>query len=222
MSKIHSIGIQYANSSVRMYMNDPAIELRMGSEQDLSLYRLKINGDTMDCRDIAKLIIDGKIYTFTDPYIRPSYKDKGWSEEETAWKIKLGLDCFTTIQEALEPNMLEQILEAPFPKDDEVQKRKRQMEMQISKDLYEKRKEKEELERKAQEERERNEREWMEKYLADPQSQLGTAKIASNVIYANASIDTSVDREPISFSREEIRALKEMAKDNIPSINKLL
>lgn len=47
MSKVKSIGIQFANGTVRMYLNEPEVELEIGKPDDTCPYRVKINGDTM-------------------------------------------------------------------------------------------------------------------------------------------------------------------------------
>ena len=219
MSKIKSIGVQFSNSTVRMYMNDPVVELEMGSGRDTSPYRLKINGDTIGCETVAKLIIDDKIYTFADPYITPTYQDQGWGDEEVAWKRKLGLDCFSTIQEALGTNMIDQFLDTPFPTDDVVQKRKRQIEMQISKELYEKRKEREEEKRREEKRREEEKKKLKENqqaYSLDPGYGI-SAGVGGGTVYIGDVIasdsDNSVGVMGVSFSREELEALKEAARN---------
>ena len=214
MSKIHSLGVQFTNSTVRMYLNDPQIQLEIGHGRDTSPLRLKINGDTIGCETIAKLIIDGKIHTFLDPYIIPVYKDKGWVEEEIAWKGKLGQDCFNAIQDALGGDgMISQFLDTPFPKDEDVQKRKRLMEMQISKELYEKRKEKEERERKEKEEQEKLKAN-QQSYTVNPSdysiSEVGS--IAINDVITGSS-EIGIGLAGVSFTREEIAALKKAAKE---------
>lgn len=216
MSKVKSIGIQFANGTVRMYLNEPEVGLVIGKPDDTCPYRLRINGETIECRDIAKLIIDNWVTSYPDPYIKiPSVRIK---EELNAWRSKLGLSAFSDIWRAVSDNandMIDLFSKAQLKSDAEIEKAKKVIEMQVAKETHEKRKELEEKERKEREERERN--------LANPQtfispsnyinspSQLGTVKI-SDVISADNSIDQN---GLIPFSREEIEALKKMAKDTI-------
>ena len=212
MSKVNNLGIQYATGTVRMYLNDPVIELEIGSGIGTSKYRLKINGDTIGCETVAKLFIDGQVYTFSDPYIEPTYQDKDWSEEEVAWRKKLGLDCFMKIQEAIGVNIVDHFDNVPFTDDDVIQKKKRQIEMQISKELYEKRKEREE------------EKKLRENQQGISVSQYGNGTIGvqrRTVTYSDLVTqdnDTKVGVLGLQFGREEIEALKEVAKNMKPPV----
>ena len=151
--RIRQIGVQFTNSTVKIYSNYPSVELEVGHARDTSPYRVKINGDTIGCETIAKLIIDDKIYTFPDPFIEPTYQDPDWFDEKLAWRKSLGNDCFTVIEEALDSSeIISKFLDTPFTKDEEVQKKKMVIEMHISKDLYAKRKEREEAKKKREEE----------------------------------------------------------------------
>ena len=222
MSKVKSIGIQFANGTVRMYLNEPAVELEIGKPDDTCPYRVKINGETIECKSIAKLIIDGWAVSYPDPYIKiPSVTIK---EELTAWRSKLGLSAFSDIWRVVSDNandMIDIFAKAELKSDDEIEKAKRVIEMQVAKETYEKRKEFEEKQRKEREEKERN--------LANPQtfisppnyinspSQLGTVKI-SDIVGADYDkcIGLSDRTEIISFSRDEIEVLKQMAKNSLP------
>jgi hypothetical protein len=224
MSKVKSIGIQFANGTVRMYLNEPAVELEIGKPDDTCPYRVKINGDTMECREIAKLIIDNWVVSYPDPYIKiPSVTIK---EEVTAWRSKLGLSAFSDIWRVVSDNsndMIDIFAKAELKSDDEIEKAKRVIEMQVAKETYEKRKEFEEKQRKEREERERN--------LANPQtfisppnyinspSNVGTVKI-SDIVGAGSDQGLGLaDRNGvISFSVDEIKALKEAVKNMSPPV----
>ena len=221
MSKVKRIGIQFANGTVRMYLNEPAVELEIGKPDDTCPYRVKINGDTIECRSIAKLIVNDWFRSYPDPYIEiPSVRIK---EELAAWRSKLGLSAFSDIWRVVSDNasdMIDSFSKVELKSDEEIEKAKRLIEMQVAKETYEKRKELEEKERK-----ERKEQELREKQLANPHgyvsttefinspTQVGTLKI-SDIISADTS--TEVNTGMISFSREEIEALKEMAKNSLP------
>lgn len=224
MSKINSIGIQFANGTVRMYLNEPVVELELGSMKDTSPYRVKINGDTIECRSIAKLVIDEWSVSYPDPYIEiPSVRIK---EELNAWRSKLGLAAFSDIWRVVSDNksdMIDIFSKTELKSDVEIEKAKKLIEMQVAKETYEKRKEFEEKQRKEREEKERN--------LANPQtfisppnyinspSNVGTVKI-SDVISADYDQVLAVaDRnEVISFSMDEIKALKEAVKNMNPPV----
>jgi hypothetical protein len=227
MSKVKSIGIQFANGTVRMYLNEPAVELEIGKPDDTCPYRVKINGDTIECRSIAKLIIDDWVVSYPDPYIEiPSVRIK---EELTAWRSKLGLSAFSDIWRVVSDNsndMIDLFSKAELKSDDEIEKAKRVIEMQVAKETYEKRKEFEEKQRKEREERERN--------LANPQtfisppnyinspSNVGTVKI-SDIVGAGYEqglglADRNGVNGVISFSVDEIKALKEAVKNMSPPV----
>ena len=230
MSKVKSIGIQFANGTVRMYLNEPAVELEIGKPDDTCPYRVKINGETIECRSIAKLIIDGLAVSYPDPYIKiPSVRIP---EELNAWRSKLGLSAFSDIWRAVSDNandMIDVFSKAELKSDEEIEKAKKLIEMQVAKETYEKRKELEEKERKEREEQERREQEFREKQIANPQtfiappncinspSQLGTVKI-SDIVGADydQGIGLSGRTRIISFSRDEIEVLKQMAKNSLP------
>jgi hypothetical protein len=227
MSKVKSIGIQFANGTVRMYLNEPAVELEIGKPDDTCPYRVKINGDTIECRSIAKLIIDDWVVSYPDPYIEiPSVRIK---EELTAWRSKLGLSAFSDIWRVVSDNsndMIDIFSKAELKSDDEIEKAKRVIEMQVAKETYEKRKEFEEKQRKEREERERN--------LANPQtfisppnyinspSNVGTVKISDIVGAGYDQCLGLADRNGvngvISFSVDEIKALKEAVKNMSPPV----
>lgn len=104
MSKVKSIGIQFANGIVRMYLNEPAVELVIGKPDDTCPYRVKINGDTMECREIAKLIVDNWAVSYPDPYIKiPSVRNK---DELQIWRSKLGLSAFSDIWRVVSDSLL--------------------------------------------------------------------------------------------------------------------
>lgn len=229
MSKVKSIGIQFANGTVRMYLNEPEVGLVIGKPDDTCPYRLRINGETIECRDIAKLIIDDWVKSYPDPYIKiPSVRIP---EEKNAWRSKLGLSAFSDIWRVVSDNksdMIDLFSKTELKSDVEIEKAKKLIEMQVAKETYEKRKELEEKERKEREEMERRAQEEREKYLANPQAygsttqfinsptQLGNRKI-SDVISAGYDQDLGLDRTGVTlFSREEIEALKQMAKNTLP------
>lgn len=216
MSKVKCIGIQYANGTVRMYLNEPEVGLVIGKPDDTCPYRVRINGETIECRDIAKLIIDNWVTSYPDPYIKiPSVRIK---EELNAWRSKLGLSAFSDIWRIVSDNandMIDLFSKAELKSDVEIEKAKKLIEMQVAKETHEKRKELEEKERKEREEREKylaNPQPSIPSHLINPQPQLGTVKI-SDVISADFSID---QKGLISFSREEIEALKQIAKNATP------
>ena len=137
MSKVKSIGIQYANGTVRMYLNEPAVELEIGKPDDTCPYRVKINGDTIECRDIAKLIIDDWAVSYPDPYIKiPSIRN---GEELKAWRSKLGLSAFSDIWRVVSDNandMIDLFSKAELKSDVEIEKAKKVIEMQVAKEMH--------------------------------------------------------------------------------------
>lgn len=138
MSKVKSIGIQFANGTVRMYLNEPAVELEIGKPDDTCPYRVKINGDTMECREIAKLIVDNWVVSYPDPYIKiPSVRDK---EELRIWRSKLGLSAFSDIWRVVSDNandMIDLFSKAQLKSDDEIEKAKKVIELQVAKEMHE-------------------------------------------------------------------------------------
>lgn len=161
MSKVKSIGIQYANGTVRMYLNEPVVELELGSMKDTSPYRVKINGDTIECRSIAKLIIDEWAASYPDPYIEiPSVRIK---EELTIWRSKLGLSAFSDIWRIVSDNasdMIDIFSKTQLKSDDEIEKAKKVIEMQVAKEMHKI--------RQSQPEEESSEVEDAESYLSKP------------------------------------------------------
>lgn len=161
MSKVKSIGIQYANGTVRMYLNEPVVELEIGKPDDTCPYRVKINGDTIECRDIAKLIIDNWVVSYPDPYIKiPSIRN---SDELKAWRSKLGLSAFSDIWRVVSDNandMIDLFSKAELKSDVEIEKAKKVIEMQVAKEMHEL--------KKNQPEEESNEVEDAESYLSKP------------------------------------------------------
>ena len=137
MSKVNRIGIQFANGTVRMYLNEPAVELEIGKPDDQCPYRVKINGDTMECRDIAKLIVDDWVVSYPDPYIKiPTVRNK---DELAAWRSKLGLTAFSDIWRAVSDDsndMIDQFSKTQLKSDDEIEKAKRVIEMQVAKEMH--------------------------------------------------------------------------------------
>ena len=137
MSKVKSIGIQFANGTVRMYLNEPAVELEIGKPDDTCPYRVKINGDTMECREIAKLIVDNWVVSYPDPYIKiPSVRNK---DELQIWRSKLGLSAFSDIWRVVSDNandMIDLFSKAQLKSDDEIEKKK-VIEMQVAKQMHE-------------------------------------------------------------------------------------
>jgi len=139
MSKVKSIGIQFANGTVRMYLNEPAVELEIGKPDDTCPYRVKINGDTMECREIAKLIIDDWVVSYPDPYIKiPSIRS---SDELKVWRSKLGLSAFSDIWRVVSDNasdMIDLFSKAELKSYDEIEKAKKVIEMQVAKEMHDK------------------------------------------------------------------------------------
>ena len=159
MSKVKNIGIQFANGTVRMYLNEPAVELEIGKPDDTCPYRVKINGDTMECREIAKLIINDWFRSYPDPYIGiPTVRSK---EELRIWRSKLGLSAFSDIWRVVSDNasdMIDILSKAELKSDDEIEKAKKVIEMQVAKEMHE-------LKKDQPEEDEPNEVEDADKYL---------------------------------------------------------
>ena len=137
MSKVKSIGIQFANGTVRMYLNEPAVELEIGKPDDTCPYRVKINGDTMECREIAKLIVDNWVVSYPDPYIKvPSVRNK---DELQIWRSKLGLSAFSDIWRVVSDNandMIDMFSKAVLKSDEEIEKAKKVIEMQVAKEMH--------------------------------------------------------------------------------------
>jgi hypothetical protein len=135
---VKSIGIQFADGTVRMYLNEPAVELEIGKLDNTCLYRVKINGDTMECREIAKLIVDNWVVSYPDPYIKiPSVRNK---DELRIWRSKLGLTAFSDICRVVSDNandMIDLFSKAELKSDDEIEKAKRVIEMQVAKEMHE-------------------------------------------------------------------------------------
>lgn len=161
MSKVKSIGIQFANGTVAMYLNEPAVELEIGKPDDTCPYRVKINGDRIECRDIAKLIIDNWVVSYPDPYIKiPSVRNK---DELRIWRSKLGLSAFSDIWRVVSDNandMIDLFSKAELKSDEEIEKSKKVIEMQVAKEMHEI--------KKNQPEEESNEVEDAESYLSKP------------------------------------------------------
>lgn len=161
MSKVKSIGIQFANGTVRMYLNEPTVELEIGKPDDTCPYRVKINGDTMECREIAKLIVDNWTVSYPDPYIKiPSVRNK---DEVAIWRSKLGLAAFSDIWRAVSDNasdMLDIFSKTELKSDDEIEKAKKVIEMQVAKEMHKI--------RQSQPEEESSEVEDAESYLSKP------------------------------------------------------
>lgn len=161
MSKVNSIGIQFTNGTVSMYLNEPVVELEIGRPDDTSPYRVKINGDTIQCRDIAKLIIDKCVLTYPDPYIKiPSIRNK---DELRIWRSKLGLSAFSDIWRIVSDNtsdMIDLFAKAELKSDTEIEKAKKVIEMQVAKEMHELKKD--------QPEEESNGVEDAESYLSKP------------------------------------------------------
>lgn len=160
MSKVKSIGIQFANGTVRMYLNEPAVELEIGKPDDTCPYRVKINCDTIECREIAKLIIDDWVVSYPDPYIKmPSVRSK---DEVRIWRSKLGLSAFSDIWRVVSDNasdMIDIFSKAELKSDDEIEKAKRVIEMQVAKEMHE-------IKKNQPEDEDPNEVEDAESYLA--------------------------------------------------------
>ena len=157
MSKVKSIGIQFANGTVRMYLNEPAVELEIGKPDDTCPYRVKINGDTMECREIAKLIVDNWVVSYPDPYIKiPSVRNK---DELQIWRSKLGLSAFSDIWRVVSDNandIIDMFSKAELKSNDEIEKAKRVIEMQVAKEMHEIKKNQPEEESKEVEDPESN------------------------------------------------------------------
>lgn len=157
MSKVKSIGIQFANGTVRMYLNEPAVELEIGKPDDTCPYRVKINCDTMECREIAKLIVDNLVVSYPDPYIKiPSVRNK---DELQIWRSKLGLSAFSDIWRVVSDNandMIDLFSKTELKSDDEIEKAKKVIEMQVAKEMHEIKKNQPEEESKEVEDPESN------------------------------------------------------------------
>lgn len=136
--KVHSIGFQFANSTTKVYYNDPQIAVEIGAASDTSPYRVKVNGDTIGCDTIAKVIIDGKIHTFSDPFIKCSFSSR---DEVTEWRKHIGLECFERILHSVDPDesAFAEFLQAPFKDGIEAEKKKKILEMKVAKAVREKR-----------------------------------------------------------------------------------
>ena len=214
--KIHSIGFQFADSTVKLFPDEPSVNLEVSSGRDRSPYRVRVNGLVIECETVAKLFINGKVYTCTDPYISPSYQDKGWQEEEIAWRKHLGSECFDKILNAMKTDMVDRLLDAEFPKDDEVQKKKRLLEKKIAKELHERRIEKRKREMEA-----------AKKVAEAKVSAITTSNVSNGRTYPMGglvkidraiSIDKAVTTSAWitpQFTKEEVEALKESVKNKI-------
>ena len=138
MSKVKSIGIQFANGTVRMYLNEPEVALEISKPDDMCQYRVRINGDMIECREIAKLIIDSWVVSYPDPYIKlPTAMKK---EELCVWRSKLGLTAFSDILRVVSDNandMIDMFSKAELKSDDEIEKAKKVIEMQVAKQMHE-------------------------------------------------------------------------------------
>lgn len=143
--KVHSIGFQFANSTVKVYYNDPQIAVEIGSASDTSPYRVKVNGDTIGCETIAKVIIDGKIHTFADPFIKGSFSSR---DEVTEWRKNIGLECFERILHSVDPDesAFAEFLKAEFKDGIEAEKKKKILEMKVAKTVRELREARKEIE----------------------------------------------------------------------------
>jgi hypothetical protein len=136
--KVHSIGFQFANSTTKVYYNDPQIAVEIGAASDTSPYRVKVNGDTIGCETIAKVIIDGKIHTFSDPFIKGSFTAR---VEVIEWRKHVGLECFERILHSVDPDetAFAEFLKAPFKDGIEAEKKKKMIELKVAKAVREKR-----------------------------------------------------------------------------------
>ena len=187
MSKVKSIGIQFANGTVRMYLNEPAVELEIGKPDDTCPYRVKINGDTMECREIAKLIVDNWVVSYPDPYIKiPSVRNK---DELQIWRSKLGLSAFSDIWRVVSDNandMIDLFSKAELKSDDEIEKAKRVIEMQVAKEMHEIKK---------------NQPEEESKEVEDPESNLSKPGTISSGVYYPGQYSIS-DKDPFKNYNE--------------------
>jgi hypothetical protein len=136
--KVHSIGFQFSNSTTKVYYNDPQIAVEIGAASDTSPYRVKVNGDTIGCETIAKVIIDGKIHTFADPFMKGSFTAR---DEVIEWRKQIGLECFERILHAVDPDetAFAEFLKAPFKDGIEAEKKKKTIELKVAKAVREKR-----------------------------------------------------------------------------------
>ena len=144
-NKVHSIGFQFANSTVKVYYNDPQIAVEIGATSDTSPYRVKVNGETIGCETIAKVIIDGKIHTFADPFMKGSFSAR---DEVIEWRKHVGLECFERILHSVDPDesAFAEFLKAPFKDGIEAEKKKKMLEMKVAKTVREQREARKELE----------------------------------------------------------------------------
>lgn len=136
--KVHSIGFQFSNSTTKVYYNDPQIAVEIGAASDTSPYRVKVNGDSIGCETIAKVIIDGKIHTFADPFMKGSFTAR---DEVIEWRKQIGLECFERILHAVDPDetAFAEFLKAPFKDGIEAEKKKKMIELKVAKAVREKR-----------------------------------------------------------------------------------
>lgn len=136
--KVHSIGFQFVNSTTKVYYNDPQIAVEIGAASDTSPYRVKVNGESIGCDTIAKVIIDGKIHTFADPFMKCSFTDR---DEVTEWRKHVGLECFERILHSVDPDetAFAEFLSTPFKDGIEAEKKKKMIELKVAKAVREKR-----------------------------------------------------------------------------------
>lgn len=143
--KVHSIGFQFVNSTTKVYYNDPQIAVEIGAASDTSPYRVKVNGESIGCETIAKVIIDGKIHTFADPFMKGSFTAR---DEVIEWRKHVGLECFERILHAVDPDetAFAEFLKAPFKDGIEAEKKKKMLEMKVAKTVREQREARKEIE----------------------------------------------------------------------------
>ena len=149
MSKVHRLAVQFKDGSAKMYYNDPQISLKLGNlaSDDTVPYCLEVAGDRdlIDCARIAKLVIDDRIYTFEDAFIRDQNQITSlMGEMYDEWIMKLGLDAFTTIEAHLaqgdEKCMSSMLANCEFKSKFDIEKKKRLYKMQIAKNVHSKNK----------------------------------------------------------------------------------
>lgn len=114
----------------------------------------------MECREIAKLIIDSWVVSYPDPYIKiPSVRNK---DELRVWRSKLGLSAFSDIWRVVSDNandMIDIFSKTELKSDAEIEKAKKVIEMHVAKEMHE-------LKKNQPEEEQSNEVEDAESYLS--------------------------------------------------------
>lgn len=140
---IHTIAFQFKNGVVNEFTNYPSIALMIGgtAEEQLSCWRVIVNGQTIDCSTIAKVFIDGRGKTFPDPFfeIKTKNTDEKKRREIFHWKKNLGRAAFDFISKSTdqEESAFNYFVNTEFPSQRAIDKAQRAMAMKVAKALYE-------------------------------------------------------------------------------------